>query len=143
MGHPAAPAAEEAQVKVLLDTDVTSYVFWQRDERARRRFLAYSVGDIGISVITAAELLYGAALKASERQGVERALASLVIAPFDLGAARVYGEIRSGLRRRGTPIGPLDLLIAAQAIALGIPLATNNAREFRRVPGLRVENWLG
>jgi tRNA(fMet)-specific endonuclease VapC len=129
-------------VRILLDTDITSYVFWHRDERVRRRFLAHAVGDVAISAITAAELLYGAAVKASEQRAVERALASIVIAPFDLGAARVYGEVRSGLRRRGTLIGPLDMLIAAHALALGLPLATNNAREFRRVPGLKVENWL-
>jgi tRNA(fMet)-specific endonuclease VapC len=67
---------------------------------------------------------------------------SLVVAPFDATAARVYGEVRSTLRRRGTPIGPLDMLIAAHAISLDVPIATNNLREFRRVPGLRVENWL-
>ena len=141
-GSSAPPAIEETQVRILLDTDTTSYVFWHRDERARRRFLAHSVGDVAISAITAAELLYGAALKASEQRAVERALASIAIAPFDLRAARVYGEVRSALRRRGTPIGPLDTLIAAHAIALGIPLVTNNVREFGRVPGLKVENWL-
>jgi len=86
-------------------------------------------------------LLYGAALKASEQRAVERALSAIEIAPFDLSAARAYGEVRSVLRRRGTPIGPLDMLIAAHAIALDVPLATNNAREFHRVPGLRVEDW--
>jgi tRNA(fMet)-specific endonuclease VapC len=128
-------------VRILLDTDITSYIFWHRDERVRRRFLAHAVGDVAISAITAGELLYGSALKTSEQRAVERALASIVIAPFDIGAARTYGEVRSALRRKGTPIGPLDTLIAAHAISLGVPLATNNVREFRRVPGLRVENW--
>ena len=129
-------------MNILLDTDITSYVFWHRDPEARRRFLGHAVGDVGISAITAAELRYGAAVKTSEARAVERALLSLVIAPFDAAAADVYGEIRSTLRRRGTPIGAHDMLIAAHAIALDIPLATNNLREFRRVPGLRVENWL-
>ncbi|MBS0522196.1 MAG: PIN domain-containing protein [Proteobacteria bacterium] len=129
-------------MKVLLDTDITSYIFWHRDPAVRRRFLTHAVGDVGISAITAAELHYGAAVKTSEARGVERALLSLVVAPFDASAAQVYGEIRTILRRRGTPIGPLDMLIAAHAIALDIPLATNNLREFRSVPGLRVENWL-
>lgn len=143
MGEAAPFAAEDAEVKVLLDTDITSYVFWHRDERVRHRFLDYAVGDVGVSAITAAELVYGAALKASEQRAVERALMSLVVAPFDVAAAQVYGEVRSALRRLGTPIGPLDMLIAAHAIALDLPLATNNVREFRRVPRLRVENWLG
>ena len=108
----------------------------------RHRLLAYAVGDVGVSAITAAELRYGAAMKASEARAVERALMSLSIAPFDAAAARVYGEVRSALRLKGTPIGPLDMLIAALAIALNLTLATNNVREFRRVPGLRVENWL-
>jgi tRNA(fMet)-specific endonuclease VapC len=129
-------------LKILLDTDITSFVFWHRDPAMRRRFLGYAVGDVGVSAITAAELRYGAAIKTSEARGVERALLSLVVAPFDSAAAQVYGEIRSALRRRGTPIGPLDMLIAAHAMALGLPLVTNNLREFRRVPGLRVENWL-
>lgn len=131
-------------MKVLLDTDVTSYIFSHRDDRARRRFLDFSVGDIGISAVTAAELAFGVELNQSERnrRAVERALESLVIAPFDARAARAYGQIRAALQRLGTPIGPLDMLIAAHALSLGVPLATNNAREFRRVPGLRVENWL-
>jgi tRNA(fMet)-specific endonuclease VapC len=131
-------------VKVLLDTDITSYIFAHRDERVRRRFIAFDVGDIGISAITAAELDFGSALNRAERnrRAVERALESLVIVPFDVVAARAYGRVRTVLQRRGTPIGPLDMLIAAHAISLGLPLATNNAREFRRVPGLRVENWL-
>lgn len=73
---------------------------------------------------------------------VERALESLVVAPFDRAAADVYGKLRSALQRRGTLIGPHDMLIAAHAISLDIPLATNNLRELQRVPGLRVENWL-
>jgi tRNA(fMet)-specific endonuclease VapC len=131
-------------VKVLLDTDITSYIFSHRDERPRRRFLALAVGDIGISAVTAAELAFGVEINRSERnrRAVERALESLVVAPFDAAAAAAYGRIRAALQRRGTPIGPLDMMIAAHAISLGIPLATNNVREFRRVPGLRLENWL-
>ena len=129
-------------MKILLDTDIASYVFWHRDAAVRRRFLTYAVGDVGVSAISAAELHCGAATKPSEGRAVERALMALVVAPFDAAAAQVYGEIRTALRRRGTLIGPHDMLIAAHAVALDIPLATNNVREFRRVPGLRVENWL-
>lgn len=131
-------------MRVLLDTDITSCIFAQRDERLRRRFLAFAVGDIGISAITAAELAFGVRLSGSERnrRAVDRALASLVIVPFDLTASHAYGEVRTALQRRGTLIGPLDMLIAAHAVSLDVPLATNNLREFRRVPGLRVENWL-
>ena len=131
-------------MKVLLDTDTASYIFGRRDEGVSGRFLAYVPGDVAISSITAAELVYGAELNPSERNrvAVERALASLVIAPFDTPAARAFGSVRAALQRRGTPIGHIDLLIAAHALSLDIPLVTNNVREFNRVRGLRVENWL-
>ena len=131
-------------MKVMLDTDITSYIFAHRAEKARRRFLALSPTDVGISAITAGELAFGRQINPSERnrRAVERALEALVVVPFDRAAAETYGEVRSTLQRRGTLIGPLDLLIAAHAIALDVPLATNNLRGFRRVPGLRVENWL-
>jgi len=131
-------------MKVMLDTDVTSYVFTHRAQQVRRRFLAFSVGDIAISAITAGELVFGFQMTSSERirRAVERALGALVVAPFDRAASDAYGEVRSALYRRGTLIGPNDMLIAAHAISLDLPLATNNMREFRRVPGLRVENWL-
>ena len=131
-------------MKVLLDTDITSYIFAHRVDAVRHRFLALRVGDVGVSAITAAELTFGAARSGSERNRrvVQRALDAVVVAPFDQAAAQAYGQIRMTLQRQGTPIGALDMLIAAHAIALGVPLATNNHREFRRVPGLRVENWL-
>jgi len=131
-------------MKVMLDTDIASYIFAHRAEKVRRRFLALSVNDVAISAIAAAELVVGSRLNPSERnrRSVERALESLIVAPFDRAAAEVYGEVRSTLQRRGTLIGPHDMLIAAHAISLDVPLATNNLREFRRVPGLRVENWL-
>lgn len=131
-------------MKVLLDTDITSYIFAHRVEVVRHRFLALRAGDVGISAITAAELTFGAARSGSERnrRAVERALGAVVVVPFDHAAALVYGQVRTTLQRQGTPIGSLDMLIASHAISLDVPLATNNLREFTRVPGLRVENWL-
>lgn len=131
-------------MKVMLDTDITSYIFTHRTEKVRRRFLAFAVGDVAISAITAGELVFGFQMTPSERirRAVERALEALAVVPFDRAAAEVYGEVRSVLHRRGTLIGAYDMLIAAHAMSLGVPLATNNLREFRRVPGLRVENWL-
>ncbi|CAN5484982.1 tRNA(fMet)-specific endonuclease VapC [soil metagenome] len=131
-------------MKVMLDTDITSYIFTHRNEKVRRRFLAFSVGDVAISAITAGELVFGFQMAPSERirRAVERALGALMVAPFDRAASNAYGEVRSTLQRRGTLIGPLDMLIAGHAISLDVPLATNNLREFTRVPGLRVENWL-
>lgn len=131
-------------MKILLDTDITSYLFRSGDQRAMAHFRDFSAGEVGISVITAAELTFGAELSGSprHRRMIERIFRSLVVIPFGLDAAHLYAKVRTVLRRRGTPIGPLDMLIAAHALSLDVPLATNNVREFNRVPGLRVENWL-
>jgi tRNA(fMet)-specific endonuclease VapC len=131
-------------MRVMLGTDITSHIFTNRTDQVRRRFLTFAIGDVAVSAITAGELLFGFQMTPSDRvrRAVERALGALVVVPFDRAAAEVYGEVRSALDRRGSLIGPLDMLIAAHAIALDVPLATNNLREFRRVPGLRVENWL-
>jgi tRNA(fMet)-specific endonuclease VapC len=100
-----------------------------------------AVGDIGLSIITLAELEYGASHSRDpkrNRDALRQFTAPLEVAALDRAATEVYGRIRSALERRGQPIGPLDLLIAAHASSLGVRLVTSNEREFRRVPGLRV-----
>jgi tRNA(fMet)-specific endonuclease VapC len=95
-------------------------------------------------VITEAELRLGAAKSASSartRRLLERFLAPFQVVPFSSPDAAAYARIRAGLERAGTPIGPLDTLIAAQAVARGLILVTDNEREFRRVPGLSLQNW--
>ena len=109
------------------------------------RFRSHSVGDIGVSSITVAELQYG--IQKSQhpeqnQQALERFLMPLVIADFDEKAAAVYGDIRATLETQGTPIGALDILIAAHALSLNITLVTNNIREFARVPGIQLVNWV-
>jgi tRNA(fMet)-specific endonuclease VapC len=96
------------------------------------------------SIVVAAELRFGAAKKGSERltAQLETVLGALEVLPFDAPADRRYGEIRQSLERAGTPIGANDLLIAAHALALDLTLVTDNEGEYRRVPGLVVENWL-
>ncbi|MGH3088573.1 MAG: PIN domain-containing protein [Rubrobacteraceae bacterium] len=108
-------------------------------------FEEFEVGEIGVSVATVAELRYGVEKSARVEQNSEaldRFLLPLEIASFDLEATVSYGRIRAALERRGTPIGPLETLIAAHAISLDAALVTNNTREFERVPGLRVEDWM-
>jgi tRNA(fMet)-specific endonuclease VapC len=99
---------------------------------------------VGVSSITVAELQYGVA-KSTRPEQTALALAALLapldVLAFDDGAAAVYGAVRAGLERTGTPIGSMDLLIAAHALALGRTVVTNNTREFSRVAGLKVENW--
>ncbi len=132
-------------MKILLDTDICIYLIKNKPESVRKHFALLRPGDVGISAITVAELRYGAA-KSQARAKSEAALgeffAALEIVVFDADAAVKYGEIRAGLEKRGTPIGPLDMLIAAQAIRHDLTLATNNLREFTRVPGLKCVHWV-
>lgn len=99
---------------------------------------------VAVSSITAAELYVGVA-KSADRQRHGKAVADLLgavtVLPFDMRAAQAYGVIRSHLERRGQGIGPLDLFIAAHAVAEDASLVTNNVREFSRVPTLEIENW--
>ena len=131
-------------MKYLFDTNICIYVINARPPQVLERFRREAVGDIGISAITAAELAYGVAKSGSarNRSALEKFLAPLDIAPFDGEAFWRYGAIRASLERRGQPIGSLDTLIAAHALALDVALVTNNASEFSRVEGLRIDNWV-
>ena len=130
-------------MKYLLDTDICIYIINERPPRVLDRFRKHAVGNLGISSITASELAYGVAKSGSakNRTALEGFMLPLEVAQYDLGAALIYGDIRSDLERRGLAIGPLDTLIAAHALSLGATLVTNNEKEFRRVAGLRCENW--
>jgi tRNA(fMet)-specific endonuclease VapC len=132
-------------MRFMLDTNICIYIIKRRPQSVLRRFSTISVGDIGISIITFAELEYGAAKSAQpkrNRDALEEFLSPLEVLDFDKQAAEAYGRIRSALEKKGQIIGAMDLLIAAHAISLGTGLVTNNEREFKRVPGLRVQNWL-
>jgi len=129
---------------IHLDTNICIYIINQRSAAPVRALRARAKETVAISAITVAELEHGIAKSdAAERNRValQHFLAPLEIAPFDAAAAQCYGEIRAHLERRGTPIGPNDLFIAAHAISTGATLVTNNTSEFSRVPGLSVENW--
>ncbi len=132
-------------IRFLLDTSICIELIRGRAPAVLARLRRRKIGTIGISAITLAELRYGVA-KSSDPARNTVALAHfcapLEICPFDHEAASAYGEIRAGLERAGTPIGPLDTLIAAHALTLDVAVVTNHEREFRRVPGLRVENWM-
>lgn len=132
-------------MKVMLDTNICIYLIKQQPPTILERFLAHPVGDIGISSITAAELAYGVSKSrhaTKNRHALEQFLAPLEVAAFDQVAAWAYGRLREQLEVKGTPIGSMDMLIAAHALSLGVRLVSNNLREFRRVPGLRLENWV-
>ncbi|MBI3683794.1 MAG: type II toxin-antitoxin system VapC family toxin [Acidobacteria bacterium] len=132
-------------MKYLLDTDICVYI----SNRAPARVIDYleklEQGDVGISVVTYLELVYGAYrsqhVEANLAQA-ERLRAQVPVLPLTDGVAHTYGRIRLALQRNGTPIGAHDLLIAAHALFHDLTLVTNNVREFRRVKGLRIENWV-
>jgi len=131
-------------LKTLLDTDVCIAIL-NRDERVRAWLLRRPPSRLRMSAITLAELRFGAA-KSRDRERAEGNLRLLVskvaVVPFDEAATARYGELRTLLERRGSPIGPLDTLIAAHSLALSWTLATHNTAEFRRVPGLKVTDPL-
>ena len=128
----------------MLDTNICIYIMKNKPEKVLRRFKEELNNGIGISSITLAELEYGMKHSSNPTQN-ERALlrflVPLSVLPFGAGAASEYGAIRTFLQNNGTPIGPLDMLIAAHAKSERLVMVTNNVREFERVPGLEIENW--
>lgn len=128
----------------LLDTNTCIYIINRRPPQVFVRFEGLRYGDVGISSTTGAELAFGVAKSGSQRnrEALDKFLAPLEVLPFDTAAMHAYGPLRALLQQRGQPIGALDMLIAAHALALGATLVTNNIDEFRRVPGLACENWV-
>ncbi|KAF0176297.1 MAG: PIN domain-containing protein [Hyphomonadaceae bacterium] len=130
--------------RFLLDTNIVSDLVRNPQGRAAAKIAALGEDVVATSIIVAAELRYGAAKKGSVRLAsqLEAILGALEVIPFEAPADAAYGAARVALEAAGTPIGGNDLLIAAQALALDMTLVTHNAREFTRVDGLRVEDWL-
>ena len=134
--------------RYMLDTNIISDLIKNPQGRAAKR-VAKQVTKAGednicTSIIVAAELRYGCAKSGSKKllKAVEDVLGEIIVLPFDAPADAEYGTIRSKLETAGTPIGSNDLLIAAHAAAIGATIVTANASEFKRVRGLKVENWL-
>lgn len=130
-------------ISYMLDTNICIYIINARPPAVLARFRRERLGSISISSVTAAELAFGVAKSGSarNREALEMFLAPLEVLPFDASAIWHYGDLRAALERRGEPIGALDTMIAAHAMASNTILVTNNTREFARVAGLRLENW--
>ena len=129
----------------LLDTNICSYLMRKNPPSVVDRLRALGPARVAVSVVTALELQEGAELSTHARDNHERIdvfLAGVRPLPLPIEAAKAGGRLRAALRRSGKPIGDLDALIAAHALALGLVLVTNNVREFSRVEGLRLENWV-
>jgi tRNA(fMet)-specific endonuclease VapC len=132
-------------MKYLLDTNICIYIIKQKPPQVIGRLQKIEVNEIGISVITLAELEYGVAksnFPERNKLALVQFLVPFEILPFSESAAAIYGRIRSGLEKTGQIIGPYDLLIGAQALSERLTLVTNNEREFQRIPGLTIENWV-
>jgi tRNA(fMet)-specific endonuclease VapC len=130
-------------VRYLLDTNTVSYVIEGNRPRVRERLLGVAMAEVGISVITEAELLFGLARRPEAtklKTVVEEFLLRVEVLPWDSEAAQQYARIRATLEGGGEPMGNLDLMIAAQALALDLVLVSGDA-VFRRVKGLKVEDW--
>jgi tRNA(fMet)-specific endonuclease VapC len=128
-------------LKYLLDTNICIFVIRQRLPKVLHKFEQFLPDELGISTVTLSELRYGADKSShpdKNHTALNSFLAPLLIVDFDSQCADYYGKLRSDLERRGTPIGPLDTLIAAHCLSLQVPLVTNNTKEFSRVPGLHL-----
>jgi tRNA(fMet)-specific endonuclease VapC len=127
----------------LLDTNTASYIIKGNRPAVDRRLASAPVAWVAISAVTEGELRFGAARlpgAAHLHRIIEEFFLRVAILPWDSGAASQYGGLRAALEREGRPMGNLDLMIAAHALALGLTLVTNDAA-FGRIRGLKVENW--
>lgn len=131
-------------MKYMLDTNICIFTIKHRPDVVIKKILSLEPEELCISAITYAELMHG--VEKSMAVGRNRVALSLFLSPitildFDGQAAEEYGRIKAALEKKGTPIGPMDMLIASHAKAEGLILVTNNTREFNRVEGLDVEDW--
>ena len=132
-------------MKVMLDTNICIAIIKRKPPQVLKRLTAYTVGEIGISWVTLAELEFGVAKSRhleKNQAALDECILPLEIANFDREAARVYGRVRATLEKKGAPMGPLDMMIGAHALCLGVTLATNNTTEFSRIKGLTFVDWL-
>lgn len=132
-------------ISYILDTNICIYIIKQKPEKVINRFRQLPISSLAISSITLSELEYGVmkSLQPDQNQlALSQFVAPLEILPYGDEAAQYYGKLRAYLEKQGTPIGSLDMLIAAHALSLKCTLVTNNEKEFTRVPDLHIENWI-
>jgi tRNA(fMet)-specific endonuclease VapC len=131
-------------MRYLLDTNICVYIAKRKPPQVFERLRRLRPGDMGMSVVTYFELCYGAEKsqrREENRRRIEELRRLIPVLPVEAEASDHYGRLRAEFERAGTPIGAYDLIIAAQALSLGLVLVTNNVREFKRVRGLSIENW--
>jgi len=132
-------------MRYLLDTNICIYIAKRKPVQVLARLEQMKSGDVGMSIVTYLELVYGAwksqAIEANLAR-IEQLEVLIPAQPLDVAVAKHYGRLRAELEAAGRPIGAYDLMIAAHALSLGLTLVTNNVREFSRVRGLRLSNWV-
>lgn len=131
-------------MRYMLDTNICVYAIKHKPEQVFRRLQEHAPSEVCISSVTYAELVHGVEKSQSiekNRVALALLLANIEIMDFDSLAAESYGRIRADLEKLGTPIGPLDMMIAGHARSLDYTIVTNNTKEFVRVQGLKLENW--
>ena len=132
-------------MRYMLDTNICIYVIKHKPETVFQKLQNINPEDVCISSVTYAELVHGVEKSAAvekNRLALSMLLANMEILDFDVDAADCYGKIRAVLEKKGTPIGPLDIMIAAHAQSLGYTVVTNNMKEFSRVSALQIEIWV-
>ena len=132
-------------MRYMLDTNICIYVIKHKPVTVFQKLQNINPEDVCISSVTYAELVHGVEKSAAvekNRLALSMLLANMEILDFDVDAADCYGKIRAALEKKGTPIGPLDMMIAAHAQSLGYTVVTNNVNEFSRVSALQIENWV-
>ena len=131
-------------MRYMLDTNICIYAIKHKPEKVFQRLQETEPENVCISSVTYAELVHGVEKSVAvekNRIALSLLLSNIEIVSFDVNAANEYGAIRADLEKKGTPIGPLDMMIAGHAKSLGYTVVTNNIREFSRVKGLKIENW--
>lgn len=132
-------------MRYMLDTNICIYAIKNRPQKVLARLQELEPSDVCVSSVTYGELVYGVEKSSAverNRLALTMLLANIDIMPFDDTAADEFGKVRAELEKQGTPIGHYDLMIAGHARSLGYTLVTNNTREFERVDGLRLEDWV-
>ena len=131
-------------MRYMLDINICIYAIKHKPEKVFQRLQALDPEDVCVSSVTYAELVHGVEKSAAvekNRLALLTLLANIEILDFDVNAADCYGKIRADLEKKGTPIGPLDMMITGHAQSLGYTVVTNNVKEFSRVKNLKIENW--
>jgi tRNA(fMet)-specific endonuclease VapC len=131
-------------MRYMLDTNICSYILKNRPQSVKARFDQVGTSALAISTVVLAELYYGAARHPrgiAIRREIGDFVSRLSVIPWDETAANHYGAIRAALEKSGTPLGAMDLMIAAHARSQGATLVSNNIQHFEKVPGLLIENW--